>query len=440
MKLKLIFTLIAILNFLDGYSYSQSISSDSSNTLAYQCVMDYIESFNKMNNEQLGIYFNSYYEDPKLERRLEIESSLKKSWGSLKPERIVYDSENEIILLVQAKKMKESYLLFDLKLWENTTGKIESFTKTGLSKPEGQIALTTEAMHYADRAVRINDSIIQQTVHEIAKAYDTHYFMPEAGRNISAMLIDNLKNGKYSQISKAGKLADSLKTDILELHFDLHSWVEADRRLLPYDSILRSSQNYGFEKVEIIEDDVGYIKLNEFSPLEEARVFANHALDSLSNCKILIIDLRQNHGGYPQMMQFLSSYFFPVPTKINTLYDRNGDIVDEIWTFDSIPGTRFHDSVPVYILTSKQTASAAEGFVSFFKRTNRAIIIGDTTRGARHPAKEIVINSLFVVSIPYLRGEEIGVIEGEGVNPDIQISASMALEKAIEDARSTSDD
>jgi len=264
--------------------------------------------------------------------------------------------------------------------------------------------------------------------------------MPEAGRNISAMLIDNLKNGKYSQISKAGKLADSLKTDILELHFDLHSWVEADRRLLPYDSILRSSQNYGFEKVEIMEDDVGYIKLNEFSPLEEARVFANHALDSLSNCKILIIDLRQNHGGYPQMMQFLSSYFFPVPTKINTLYDRNGDIVDEIWTFDSIPGKRFHDSFPVFILTSKQTASAAEGFVSFFKRTNRAIIIGDTTRGARHPAKEIVINSLFVVSIPYLRGEEIGVIEGEGVNPDIQISASLALEKAIEYASSTSDD
>ena len=62
-------------------------------------------------------------------------------------------------------------------------------------------------MYLADRAVRINDSIIQQTVEGIAKAYNTNYFMPESGKSISTMLINNLTIGKYSQITKAGRLA-----------------------------------------------------------------------------------------------------------------------------------------------------------------------------------------------------------------------------------------
>jgi hypothetical protein len=65
---------------------------------------------------------------------------------------------------------------------------------------------------------------------ETARAYDNYYFILEAGQRISHMLTDNLKNGKYSQIRKAGQFADSLKSDILNLHFDALSWIEADRK------------------------------------------------------------------------------------------------------------------------------------------------------------------------------------------------------------------
>ncbi len=88
----------------------------------------------------------------------------------------------------------------------------------------------------------------------------------------------------------------------------------------------------------------------------------------------------------------------------------------------------------------QQTASAAEGFVNFFKKNNRAIIIGETTKGARHPAKEIVINPLFIVSVPFLRGDETGVTEGEGIIPDIHVRASKSLETAIKHARKILDD
>jgi hypothetical protein len=433
MKAKLIISIITNLILLYNCSFSQPASSISSNTKAFQCAISYIESFNTKNNEQLEKFFISYYEYPDLERRLKIERSLQKSWGKLKPNRVVYDSENEIILLMQTTKMSKSYLIFDLKLRGPIPEKIEYFTRTGINRPKDRNSLLTdmEVMYFADRAVPIKDTIIQQTVNGIAKTYDSYYFIPEIGKSISTMLIDNLNSGKYSQTTKAGRLADSIRSDILDLHFDSHSWVEANRRLLPFDSIEGSPQNFGFEKVRVIDGDVGYIKLNEFSPLKEAQVVARGALDSLSNCKALIFDLRNNHGGYPQMIQFLSSYFFQFPTKINILYDRDRNIVDEIWTLDSVPGKRFSNSLPVIIITSSQTASAAEGFVNFFKKENRAIIIGETTKGARHPAKEVVINPLFVASIPYLRGDEKDVIEGEGIIPDILIPADVALEKAI---------
>jgi hypothetical protein len=365
MKTKRIFTLLTGLTFLINHSCAQNETSYSSNTLAYQCVINYIEAFNS-NHEQLGNHFISYYENPDIERRLEVESSLQTSWGKLKPHQVIFDSDREIVLLVMAEKIPKDYLLFDLTLSKNMPGKIESFTRTGISIPPKEWAYELEdVMYLADRAVRINDSIIQQTVEGIAKAYDTNYFIPESGKSISTMLINNLSKGKYSQITKAGRLADSIMEDIHEVHFDLHSWVEANRRMLPYDSVAGPADNFGFEKIEKMKGNVGYIKLNEFSPLLEAQVIAGHALDSVSNCKALIFDLRDNHGGYPQMIQFLSGYFFPVPTKINTLYDRNGNIVDELWTQDSIPGKRFNDAFPVIILTSKQTASAAEGFVNF---------------------------------------------------------------------------
>ena len=440
MKMKLIFAFIIILKLLNYQSYSQTKAFESSNTKAYQCILNYIESFNT-NKEQLEKYFISYYEDPKIERRLEIESTLLKSWGKLKPTQVVYDSDNEIILLVEADKMPEDFLLFDLKLTENIPVKIEFFTRTGYSKPPKDWAYELEDLMYlADRTVRINDSIIHQTVNKIAKEYDTYYYIPEIGTSISTKLIENLRNGKYNQIRKAGTLVDIITEDIQEVHIDLHSWVEANRRMLSIDSIAGPSENFGFEEVKRIEGNVGYIKLNEFSPLKEAQVIASQALDSVSNCKTLIIDLCDNHGGYPEMMQFLSSYFFQVPTLITTLYDRNGNIIDEIWTLDSIPGKRFNDSFPVIILTSNRTASAAEGFIKFFKKNKRVILIGETTKGAGHPAKEIVINPFFVVSIPFLKGDETDGAEGEGIKPDIPVRADKSLEKAIKHARKILDD
>jgi hypothetical protein len=396
-------------------------------------VVNYIESFNQKNTDNLEAYFKSYYEDPEIERRLIIERSLKRSWGGLEIYRIVYNCENEIILLIKALKMSKSILLFDVKLNDKTRDRIEYFTRTGIPIAEGRVSSFTdrEALYFADRSVPLDDRLIQQTVYDIAIAFDTTYYNPDIGNRISKELMDNLNQGKYNPITKAGRLADSLNEDILSIDFDSHSSVEANRKLITVDTLKVISQNYGFTEITILNGDIGYVKLNEFNPSKEAQLVAQRSLDSISRSKALILDLRHNSGGYPEMIQLIASYFFPKPVKINTLRDRNGHIVNEIWTQDSIPGRHFSESFPLVLLTSNQTASAAEGFVNLFKETKRGIIIGEPTMGAHHPAKELVVNPLFVVSIPFLYGESINLPEGEGIAPDILVPSEKALDKAI---------
>jgi len=90
--------------------------------------------------------------------------------------------------------------------------------------------------------------------------------------------------------------------------------------------------------------------------------------------------------------------------------------------------------VQLYILTSRQTPSAAEAFAYDLKHLGRATIIGETTSGAAHPAEEHPFPKLnIVVSIPY--GRPISPItgtnwEGTGVEPHIQVPAEAALDVA----------
>lgn len=108
MKTIRVFSLLAHLILSCRCTFSQLYSLNPSNTLAFKCANNYLDAYNHKYIEKLTEFFTFYYETPDLERRLNIERSLQKSWGKLECNRIVYDSENEIILLIQAAEMPKS--------------------------------------------------------------------------------------------------------------------------------------------------------------------------------------------------------------------------------------------------------------------------------------------------------------------------------------------
>jgi C-terminal processing protease CtpA/Prc len=94
--------------------------------------------------------------------------------------------------------------------------------------------------------------------------------------------------------------------------------------------------NYGFQKVEILPGNIGYLELRGFVPIEHARDAAAAAMGFLANADALVIDLRRNGGGEPSMIQFLTSYLFTERTHLNSFEMRGMDALEEYWTFDEI--------------------------------------------------------------------------------------------------------
>src|SRR5262249_45026855 len=103
---------------------------------------------------------------------------------------------------------------------------------------------------------------------------------------------------------------------------------------------------------------------------------------------------------------------------------------NESWTHD-VPGKRFGDSKPVYVLTSARTFSGAEEFSYNLKNLKRATIVGEQTGGGAHPTYGFRIDSHFEIRVPFARA--INPIsktnwEGTGVTPDVRVPAPQALD------------
>ena len=161
--------------------------------------------------------------------------------------------------------------------------------------------------------------------------------------------------------------------------------------------------NYGFRKSELLPGNIGYIQFDMFQGSQQAQEAAAAALASVADCDALVFDLRENRGGSPQMIRFISSYLFDKPTHLNSFYDRLSNKSSETWTLESVPGKRFPNDLPVYVLTSSLTGSAAEEFTYNLKNLGRATIVGERTVGAAHLVTERVINEQFLLRVPYAR-------------------------------------
>ncbi|MGP8244666.1 MAG: S41 family peptidase [Bryobacteraceae bacterium] len=96
--------------------------------------------------------------------------------------------------------------------------------------------------------------------------------------------------------------------------------------------------NCAFERVERLPPNIGYLKFNGFADRQVCGPTATAAMNFLGHVDALIVDLRDNGGGDPRMVAYVSSYLFDKATHLNDLYNRKEDSTTQFWTLPYVSG------------------------------------------------------------------------------------------------------
>jgi hypothetical protein len=284
----------------------------------------------------------------------------------------------------------------------------------------------------------------KEVIEALCANLEREYIFPEVTEKYVRMLRDNLRSGKYDGIIRPEEFAVTVTNDLMAVSRDEHlhvwfnpTWVKEERNRKELDEqaiklIERRARtsNYGFLEIKILPGNIGYLRLDSFSYDTGAQDAAVGAMSFLENADAIIIDLRRNGGGSPEMVQFLCSYFLDNPRKhLNSFSYKDPDRLTQYWTYTYLPGKRL-DKVDLYLLTSANTFSAAEEFTYNLKNLKRATVIGEATGGGAHDNRFVILSDRFEMSLPFARA--INPItktnwEGVGVEPDVKVPQDKAL-------------
>ena len=281
----------------------------------------------------------------------------------------------------------------------------------------------------------------------LLKELNDSYVFAETAMKMETDIRSRLTAKEYDNVTSSRELAAKLTADLQSVSKDKHLRVRYSFDKLPERKDRREPTaqeieqgrwfnkriNYGFERVERMNGNIGYVDLRGFNDEVAGAETVAAAMSFLQNTEALIFDLRQNGGGNPSMIQLISSYLFgDKPVHLNDLYWRKENKTDEFWTKPEQAKIKFTNK-DIYVLTSNYTFSGAEEFSFNLKNLKRAIIIGETTGGGAHPGGMVRLADHFGVFIPI--GRAINPVsktnwEGTGVEPDIKVPKEQALKVA----------
>ena len=280
----------------------------------------------------------------------------------------------------------------------------------------------------------------------VADQIAAHYFDPAKGAAIAAELKAEAAKGAYDRYVQPLDLAQALTARLrpLDAHFNV-AWSpnappaaggppragpaqreDSDRRM-----------NYGFHKVQVLPGNIGLIDMRYFAGFEPkdvggARGAADAALALVAGTDAVIFDLRDNGGGSPALVGYLVGHFTPGGADIYNTFRGRGADTSERPTVAIAPAAR-RLTVPLYVLTSARTGSAAESFPYTLQAARRATIVGEASGGAANPGGPAQAGDGFSVFIS--RDRPVNPItktnwEGTGVIPDVAVPAGDALARA----------
>jgi hypothetical protein len=290
-------------------------------------------------------------------------------------------------------------------------------------------------------APTVLDSAARQAiVTQLAQGMRDRYVFPDLGAKAADAITANLKSGAYDGMTEPGQFAARLNVDLRRIAPDKHLGagvigVPPPGALPSYAALVRNDG--GIVRADRLRGNIGYIELVSFQGLERTNPALDQALGALAGSKALIIDVRRLTVGLPESAAYLTSFLMPpgesvtVSTQVRRTPGTQSFTRQDI---ESRPTPVSFAGRPVYVLTSAETFSGGEFFVYAVQTRKLGTIVGEVTAGGANPQAPILLGSTLMASIPYGREESPLTKtnwEGKGVQPDIVVPASQALDAVL---------
>lgn len=189
---------------------------------------------------------------------------------------------------------------------------------------------------------------------------------------------------------------------------------------------------------KIIDGDngnkIGYLKISKFNETAYEQFYEKLNKIEVDGINSLIIDLRDNTGGYLSAATKISEMFLQKGKVIYSLNDQSSTKT----TYDETDDER---NYKVYILVNGNSASASEILAAALKDSYGAKLVGTTTygKGKVQKTSKLSDGTMYKYTSAKWLTPSGECIDGVGLKPDIEISngdellKDLVLEKAIEE-------
>ncbi len=189
-------------------------------------------------------------------------------------------------------------------------------------------------------------------------------------------------------------------------------------------TIVRAKITIKSVEYTMMDNGVGYIRLITFGEKTPDELRA--ALEDLmaQNPRGLVLDLRNNGGGYLATAIAVASQFLPPDTVV--LYERFGDGTEEVYTTEGQP---LAAEVPLVVLVNEGTASASEIVAGALQDHGRAALVGEPTYGKGSVQQWIPLESdggAVRITVAYWLTPNKRLIHKQGLEPDYEVPLDEA--------------
>ncbi len=194
-------------------------------------------------------------------------------------------------------------------------------------------------------------------------------------------------------------------------------------------NIVRDTIPVNYVDARMLDNNIAYLKLSEFSATAPDELHKD-LLDLMAQKpKALILDLRNNPGGYLDAAVKIAGEFLPSGSVVLIEKDKNGN--QQEYRTDA-QGQAADPGLKMVLLVNEESASASEILSGALKDYKRATIIGTNTygKGSVQTPHTLSDQSQLRVTIAHFFSPQNHEINGVGVKPDIEVADPTAAQLA----------